>query len=71
MNNLNALRNQARLRAEDLAESLGVARSTIYAWEDGTRELRPAKAKLVLAALAKHGVYATLDVLYAAPERAA
>ena len=54
-----------------LADELEASPVTITAWENGSRVLKPERAKRVLAVLAGKGVYATLDTLYAAHQRAA
>lgn len=38
---LRAYRKANRLRAEDVAQRLGVAASTLRSWENGNRELPP------------------------------
>ena len=65
MNNLRTLRKQAGMTVASLAEAMNAKPVTITAWENGTRTLKPERAKVALAVLAKNGVYATLDALYA------
>lgn len=48
-----------------LADAMSASPVTITAWENGTRTLKPERAKLALAVLASNGVCATLDDLYA------
>jgi transcriptional regulator with XRE-family HTH domain len=69
MNNLRELRIKAGISARSLGVAIGVAESTVTAWERGTRGLKPVDAKAALRALAKLGVVATLDQMYDVPRR--
>lgn len=65
MNNLRTLRKQAGMTVASLADAMSASPVTITAWENGTRTMKPERAKLALEVLANNGVYATLDALYA------
>lgn len=62
---LRQLRKQAGMTLDQFAGSMGVSPVTVVAWESGRRCLKPDPAKRALDVLAEHGVYATLDTLYA------
>ena len=71
MNRLRELRKQAGIDAPRMAALMGVSEETVSSWEMGRRGIRPERARAALAVLADHGVHATLDTFYSAPQEAA
>ena len=69
MNSLRTLRNKAGLSVTELADAIGVRPVTVYAWENGQNRLQIEPAKAVILALRSAGVVATLDELFASPDK--
>lgn len=63
-NSLRILRSKTALSVRELAGLIDAKPGTVYAYENGQNTIHPDVAKIILDALATHGLSATLDELY-------